>query len=185
MPAATSPALIALGVKRVTGARFLFDMRGLWADERVDGGLWPGGRPPLPHRQISRAPLAARRRPCRDADPCVGGRNPRLSLPRRARAADLGDPDLRRPRSLHHPGSSGRRRRSCSAMSARLEPGICSTTCCAALSTAAAEPGARLLVVNRNEQALIAERLAIMGSTRPRSTSALRNIATCRGLSPA
>ena len=35
------PALIALGVKRVTGARFLFDIRGLWADERVDGGLWP------------------------------------------------------------------------------------------------------------------------------------------------
>jgi glycosyltransferase involved in cell wall biosynthesis len=38
-------ALIALAVKRVTGAKFLFDMRGLWADERVDGGLWPkGGR---------------------------------------------------------------------------------------------------------------------------------------------
>ena len=35
------PALIALAVKRATGARFLFDMRGLWADERVDGGLWP------------------------------------------------------------------------------------------------------------------------------------------------
>jgi len=32
--------LIALAVKRVTGAKFLFDMRGLWADERVDGGLW-------------------------------------------------------------------------------------------------------------------------------------------------
>lgn len=35
------PALIALAVKQATGARFLFDMRGLWADERVDGGLWP------------------------------------------------------------------------------------------------------------------------------------------------
>lgn len=35
------PALIALTVKKVTGAKFLFDMRGLWADERVDGGLWP------------------------------------------------------------------------------------------------------------------------------------------------
>jgi glycosyltransferase involved in cell wall biosynthesis len=34
-------ALIALTVKRVTGTKFLFDMRGLWADERVDGGLWP------------------------------------------------------------------------------------------------------------------------------------------------
>ena len=35
------PALMALWVKRITGARFLFDMRGFWADERVDGGLWP------------------------------------------------------------------------------------------------------------------------------------------------
>jgi glycosyltransferase involved in cell wall biosynthesis len=33
--------MMALAVKRATGARFLFDMRGLWADERVDGGLWP------------------------------------------------------------------------------------------------------------------------------------------------
>lgn len=37
------PALMALAVKRLSGAKFLFDMRGLWADERVDGGLWPAG----------------------------------------------------------------------------------------------------------------------------------------------
>lgn len=35
------PALIALPVKRLTGAKILFDIRGFWADERVDGGLWP------------------------------------------------------------------------------------------------------------------------------------------------
>ena len=35
------PALMSLAVKRLSGAKFLFDMRGLWADERVDGGLWP------------------------------------------------------------------------------------------------------------------------------------------------
>jgi glycosyltransferase involved in cell wall biosynthesis len=35
------PALIGLGVKAVTGAKLLFDMRGLWADERVDAGIWP------------------------------------------------------------------------------------------------------------------------------------------------
>jgi len=35
------PALMALGVKRATGAKFLFDIRGFWPDERVDGGLWP------------------------------------------------------------------------------------------------------------------------------------------------
>ena len=39
------PAVIALALKRLTGVRFVFDMRGFWADERVDGGLWPrGGR---------------------------------------------------------------------------------------------------------------------------------------------
>jgi glycosyltransferase involved in cell wall biosynthesis len=33
-------ALIGLAVKRLTGAKLLFDMRGLWADERVDANLW-------------------------------------------------------------------------------------------------------------------------------------------------
>jgi glycosyltransferase involved in cell wall biosynthesis len=32
--------LIGLDVKRQTGARFIFDMRGFWPDERVDGGIW-------------------------------------------------------------------------------------------------------------------------------------------------
>ena len=34
-------AVMALALKQLTGARFVFDMRGFWADERVDGGLWP------------------------------------------------------------------------------------------------------------------------------------------------
>ncbi|MEZ5703713.1 MAG: glycosyltransferase [Burkholderiaceae bacterium] len=39
------PSVMALAIKRLTGARYVFDMRGFWADERVDGGLWPrGGR---------------------------------------------------------------------------------------------------------------------------------------------
>lgn len=37
------PALIGKWVKRGTGSTLLFDMRGLWADERVDGGLWTAG----------------------------------------------------------------------------------------------------------------------------------------------
>ena len=37
--------LMAWVVARTTGARLIFDMRGFWAEERVDGGLWPrGGR---------------------------------------------------------------------------------------------------------------------------------------------
>lgn len=34
-------AVIALAIKQLTGVRFVFDMRGFWADERVDGVLWP------------------------------------------------------------------------------------------------------------------------------------------------
>lgn len=35
------PAMIALPACRFFGARLLFDIRGFWPDERVDGGLWP------------------------------------------------------------------------------------------------------------------------------------------------
>jgi len=34
------PALIALFLKKFFGIKFLFDMRGFWADERVDGNIW-------------------------------------------------------------------------------------------------------------------------------------------------
>lgn len=34
------PSVMALALKRLTGVKYLFDMRGFWADERVDGGLW-------------------------------------------------------------------------------------------------------------------------------------------------
>ena len=37
------PAFIALILKKVQGREFIFDMRGLWADERIDGGIWPKG----------------------------------------------------------------------------------------------------------------------------------------------
>lgn len=33
-------ALVGLWVKKKYGARFIFDMRGFWADERVDGNIW-------------------------------------------------------------------------------------------------------------------------------------------------
>lgn len=35
------PAVMALALKRLTGVKFVFDMRGFWADERADGELWP------------------------------------------------------------------------------------------------------------------------------------------------
>ena len=33
-------AIIACAIKRMFGLYFVFDMRGLWADERIDGGIW-------------------------------------------------------------------------------------------------------------------------------------------------
>lgn len=37
------PALVAMLVRRCTDGKLLFDIRGFWADERVEGGLWPAG----------------------------------------------------------------------------------------------------------------------------------------------
>lgn len=34
------PSVMALALKRITGIKYLFDMRGFWADEKLDGG-WP------------------------------------------------------------------------------------------------------------------------------------------------
>lgn len=34
-------SVMALALKRIAGVKYIFDMRGFWADERVDGGLWP------------------------------------------------------------------------------------------------------------------------------------------------
>ena len=36
-------SVMALVIKGFTGVKFIFDMRGFWADERVDGGMWPSG----------------------------------------------------------------------------------------------------------------------------------------------
>lgn len=37
------PSLIAIALKRATGTRYLFDMRGFWPDEKVDAGQWTKG----------------------------------------------------------------------------------------------------------------------------------------------
>ena len=33
-------AVMALALKKLLRIKFLFDMRGFWADERLDGGIW-------------------------------------------------------------------------------------------------------------------------------------------------
>lgn len=39
------PAMVGLWLKRTFGVPFLFDMRGFWADERVERGIWRAGNP--------------------------------------------------------------------------------------------------------------------------------------------
>ena len=65
-------ALIAWLLKRTLGVRFVFDMRGFWPDERVEGGLWRRGR-------VYRVVKWLERRFLRDADEVV-------TLTERARA---------------------------------------------------------------------------------------------------
>ena len=38
-------ALVGLSMKKQYGTKFIFDMRGFWADERIDGGLWDLNNP--------------------------------------------------------------------------------------------------------------------------------------------
>jgi len=38
-------AMVGLGLKRKYGLKLIFDMRGFWADERIDGGIWNLGNP--------------------------------------------------------------------------------------------------------------------------------------------
>lgn len=38
-------SIVGLWAKRKLGVKFIFDMRALYADERVDGGLWPQSNP--------------------------------------------------------------------------------------------------------------------------------------------
>ncbi len=37
------PSVMALAIKWLTGVKYVFDMRGFWADEKVDGGSWARG----------------------------------------------------------------------------------------------------------------------------------------------
>jgi glycosyltransferase involved in cell wall biosynthesis len=63
------PALIAMWARRVTQARLVFDIRGFWADERVEGGIWPRDR--AAYRAIYRITKACERWFFRSADAVV------------------------------------------------------------------------------------------------------------------
>lgn len=158
------PSVMALALKRLTGVKYLFDMRGFWADERVDGNLWPRtGR-------MYRVAKAFERRFLLAADHVVsltyaavremqcfsylqGHMPPVTVIPT---CADLAcfKPMTRRRESprfvLGYVGSAG---------TWYLFDEV--AACFAALLRRL--PDARLLIVNRGEHAYIRERLAVAG----------------------
>lgn len=79
------PALIAWLLKRLLGVRLIFDMRGFWADERVEGGLWPA------EGYLYRVAKRLERRILKDADEIV-------TLTERARRTVEHWPGLQAPR---------------------------------------------------------------------------------------
>jgi len=155
--------LMALAVKRATGAKFLFDMRGFWADERVDGGLWPADG------ALYRAAKKVERRLLLNADhvvtlthasvqeleklPCLHGRMPPISVIPTCADLDkftIQGPPQRDPFVLGYVGSVG----TWYLLDEMLH-------CFRALQ--AELPDARLLFVNRREQALIRQRVRQVG----------------------
>lgn len=157
--------VMALAIKRLTGAAFVFDMRGFWADERVDGGLWPrDGR-------MYRVAKWFERRLLLNADHVVSlthaavremqgfdylqGRMPPVTVV--PTCADLG-----RFRPLPHPDTSDAPFTLGYVGSVRTWYLFDETVACfAELRTML--PGARLLVINRDEHAYIRERLEAGG----------------------
>lgn len=63
------PALMATWARRFTGGSLIFDIRGFWADERIEGGIWPQNR--LPYRLLYRVAKACERKFFATADAVV------------------------------------------------------------------------------------------------------------------
>lgn len=80
------PALVGLRMKRQLGVPFIFDMRGFWADERIDGGQWKLSNPLF--RAVYRYFKAREADFLREADHVV-------SLTEAAKAILLARPDRR------------------------------------------------------------------------------------------
>lgn len=111
------PSVIALALKKLFRLKYIFDMRGFWADERVDGGLWPAGG------RLYRAAKWFERRFLLNADcvvsltqaavdemrafPYLQGRMPRFELITTCADLELFRPGEAAPRSADRPFTLG------------------------------------------------------------------------------
>lgn len=157
------PALIGRAVKLLTGARLLFDIRGFWADERTDGGIWPaGGRTYRVAKQVEKSLMLAAdhvvtlthaSREVIASFPYFKGNPPPITVI--PTCADLerfspGPAPQRSPFTLGYVGSIG----TWYLFDEVIE-------CFRLLRQR--RPDARLLIVNRNEQELVRQSVAAAG----------------------
>ncbi|NBC34938.1 glycosyltransferase [Novosphingobium sp. FSY-8] len=159
------PAVIGAAARTLTGARLVFDMRGLWPDEKVDGGAW--GAQSRAYRWTKRIEAWLLRR----ADHVVTLTQAslpvlrRLGLPgwtpvsviptcadleRFAPPASNPAPASSRVFTLGYVGSIGTRY-------------LFDEVVAVFALIRAQRPGARLLVVNRNDPGLVIERVRAAG----------------------
>lgn len=155
--------VMALVVTRVTKAKFLFDMRGFWADERLDGGLWPA------NGRMYRVAKWFERRFLLSADHVVSLTHAavremrafpylRERLPPISVIPTCADLDRFRPMAnadesgfvLGYVGSAGTWY-------------LFDATVACFVELRKQRPDARMLIINRNEHAYIRERLAVGG----------------------
>lgn len=159
------PAVMALALQKITGAKFVFDMRGFWADERVDGGLWPrDGRMYRVAKEFERRFLLNANHVVSLTDAAVGemarfdylrGRMPPVTviptcadLDRFRPSSEPRDPDT--PFTLGYVGSAGTWY-------------LFDAVAACFMQLRRLRPDARLLVINRNEHAYILDQLQSAG----------------------
>lgn len=155
-------SLVALALKKLLRLRYLFDMRGFWADERVDGGIWPR------EGRLYRIAKWFERRFLLEADyvvsltkaavrimesfPYLAGQMPRVAVIPTCADLDRFRPGEARegPFVLGYVGSAGTWYEFDAAVA-----------CFSALLRV--RPDARFLIINRNEHEYIRDRLAAGG----------------------
>jgi glycosyltransferase involved in cell wall biosynthesis len=153
--------LIALAVKRAAGARFLFDIRGFWAEERTDGGLWKEqGRIYRAAKRVERSLLLAADRivtltqssvPVLESLPFLRGRDHApISVITTCADLDRFAPDDSKPPEVFTLGYLG----SIGTWYLFDELLLCFR------ELRRQRPDARLLIVNRNDHELIRSKLA-------------------------
>lgn len=162
-------AVIALRLKRRLGTRFVFDMRGFWADERVDAGNWPSTS------RVYRAAKAFERRFLTSADvvvsltrngvrlmrqfPYLADRGPRFEVIPTCTNLELFRPPAEEKIVPRQPGGP----LTVGYVGTASGWYLFSSTLVAFNRIRQLRPGSRFLIINKGQHAFIREQLAQHG----------------------